>query len=387
MANHKPQKRMGSPKSKPFQPKSSKSKSPKPKLSQSELPKLKSSGQSSDPNSSRPKPQRKLSAQRTQRSAKVFSGAAGNEGYKGKKVIEVSGTGRGEQNQTPGYRGGDRPAPGAPSHFTKESTDGDSDLIYGRHTLLAALESERQLNRIWVVNQLRYDPRFHSLLLQAKAAGVVIDEVDYLRLDQITAHAKHQGIAAQVAPYSYLELDTLLENIQGLDHPVLLAADGITDPHNLGAIIRTAEALGAQGLVVPQRRAVGITSTVAKVAAGALEHFAVARVVNLNQALEQLKAAGFWIYGMAATAAKPIYSVEFSGPVVLVVGAEGTGLSLLAQRYCDQLVSIPLLGKTPSLNASVATGMALYEIFRQRSSTSVRQPLPQHSFHETSLNL
>jgi 23S rRNA (guanosine2251-2'-O)-methyltransferase len=248
-----------------------------------------------------------------------------------------------------------------------EAESGDFDLIYGRQTLQAALESQRPLNRIWIVAHLRYDPRFHTLLLQAKAEGVVIDEVDHRRLDQITNYAKHQGVAAQVAAYSYLDLDTLIAKAKAAsEHPVLIAADGVTDPHNLGAMIRSAEALGAQGLLMPHRRAVGVTSTVAKVAAGALEHFAVARVVNLNQSLEQLKQAGFWVYGLAATASKPLSTVEFSGPIVLVVGAEGAGLSLLVQRYCDQLVSIPLQGKTASLNASVATGMALYEVYRQR---------------------
>lgn len=241
------------------------------------------------------------------------------------------------------------------------------DLIHGRHTVLSALEGQRKLNRLWIVPQLRYDPRFHTLLLQAKAQGTIVDEVDYRRLDQLTQRANHQGVAAQVAAYNYSDLEALIERAKLLaDQPVLIAADRITDPHNLGAMIRTAEALGAQGLVIPQRRAVGLTSTVAKVAAGALENFPVARVVNLNQALEQLKTAGFWIYGMAATANCALHTVQFSGPTVLVIGSEGEGLSLLTQRYCDVLVSIPLLGKTPSLNASVATGMALYEVYRQR---------------------
>jgi len=243
----------------------------------------------------------------------------------------------------------------------------DVDLIYGRHPVLAALESQRSLNRVWIVPQLRYDSRFHTLLLQAKANGTVIDEVNQQRLNQITERANHQGVAAQVAPYEYIDLEVLLAQAQATsEQPVLIAANGITDPHNLGAIIRTAEALGAQGLVIPQRRAVGVTSTVVKVAAGALENFSVARVINLNQALEQLKAAGFWIYGMASTASVTLATVEFTGPTVLVVGSEGEGLSLLTQRHCDVLVSIPLQGKTPSLNASVAAAMGLYEIFRQR---------------------
>ncbi|GAA6621399.1 23S rRNA (guanosine(2251)-2'-O)-methyltransferase RlmB [Scytonema sp. NUACC26] len=242
----------------------------------------------------------------------------------------------------------------------------DVDLIYGRHSVLSALESERNLNRIWIVSHLRYDHRFHSLILRAKENGTIIDEVEPKRLDRITSSANHQGVAAQIAPYAYLDLSDLIERAKSVKDPVIIAADGIEDPHNLGAIIRSAEALGSQGLLIPQRRAVGITSTVMKVAAGALENFPVARVVNLHRALEELKAAGFWIYGTAANASEPIHTVNFSGPTVLVVGSEGEGLSILTQRCCDFLVSIPLQGKTPSLNASVATGMALYEIYRQR---------------------
>ncbi|HEY9740944.1 MAG TPA: 23S rRNA (guanosine(2251)-2'-O)-methyltransferase RlmB [Coleofasciculaceae cyanobacterium] len=245
----------------------------------------------------------------------------------------------------------------------------DTDLIYGRHPVIAALENQRQLNRVWIIPQLRYDPRFHSLLLQAKANGTVIDEVEPRRLSQITEGANHQGVAAQVAPYSYQDLGDLIAKAKSTaEQPVLLVCEGITDPHNLGAIIRTAEAMGAQGLVIPQRRAVGVTSTVMKVAAGALETFPIARVVNLSRALEELKAAGFWIYGTNAGAGKLLHTVEFKGPVALVVGSEGNGLSLHTQRECDVLVSIPLQGKTPSLNASVAAAMTLYEAYRQRWS-------------------
>ncbi len=243
----------------------------------------------------------------------------------------------------------------------------DNDLIYGRHPVLSALESDRRLNRLWITTKLRYDSRFHSLLLQAKENGTVIDEVEPKRLDHLTNQANHQGVAAQIAPYDYVELADLIEQaFVATETPVILVADSITDPHNLGAIIRTAEAIGAQGLVLPQRRASGITSTVMKVAAGALENFAVARVVNLSRALEELKTAGFWIYGTSAEASAPLHSMEFKGPIVFVIGSEGEGLSMLTQRSCDFLISIPLLGKTPSLNASVAAGMTLYEIYRQR---------------------
>ncbi|GAC1493282.1 MAG: 23S rRNA (guanosine(2251)-2'-O)-methyltransferase RlmB [Chamaesiphon sp.] len=265
-------------------------------------------------------------------------------------------------------------------------TDEESDLIYGRHTVLTAIENQRQINRIWLLPKLRYDPQFHSLLRKAKANGTVIDEVESRRLSQIVQGANHQGVVAQVAPYAYTELSELISQAKSAsDHPVLVACDSITDPQNLGSIIRTAEALGAQGLVIPQRRATGVTSTVMKVAAGALETFKVARVVNLSRALEELKAAGFWIYGAAPSSGKLLHTIEFTGSIVLVVGSEGEGLSLLTPRCCDILVSIPLQGNTPSLNASIATAMSLYEIYRQRWSNMLQlHALPKKSLQKES---
>jgi 23S rRNA (guanosine2251-2'-O)-methyltransferase len=241
------------------------------------------------------------------------------------------------------------------------------DIIYGRHAVEAVLNSDRSINRIWVTARLRYSSDFLPLIDEAKAAGAVIDEVDNTRLDRITDNGRHQGIAVQVSAYEYADLDELLVNIkEKTTEPVIVIADGITDPHNLGAIIRSAAALGAQALVIPQRRAAGITATVAKVAAGTLEILPVARVVNLNRALEQIKEAGFWVYGTMTDSGNAIHKTKFSGAIALVIGAEGEGLSLSIQKNCDFIVSIPLEGKVESLNASVATGMALYEIFRQR---------------------
>ena len=251
----------------------------------------------------------------------------------------------------------------------KPNANGDRDLTYGRHGVLAVLKSDRAIDRIWITSKLRSNRQFYSLIQDAKADGTVIDEVDMRRLDQLTQGANHQGIAAQIAPYSYWELADLIEAAKAkTDSPVIIIADGIKDPHNLGAIIRTAEAMGVQGIVIPQRRAVGVNSTVMKVAAGALEHMAIARVVNLKGAIAQLKEAGFWIYGTAAESSKLLHTIDFTGGIGLVVGSEGKGLSQLTQRYCDELVAIPLVGKTPSLNASVATAIAIYEIMRQRYS-------------------
>ena len=266
------------------------------------------------------------------------------------------------------------PAPAyTPKPIPKDQRDQDQDMIYGRHAVEAAIQNHRSLNRVWVNARVRYDPRFLSLIDEAKASGAVIDEVDNRRLNQITEGANHQGIAAQAASYEYLDLNELIASALGaVKLPVIIAADGITDPHNLGAIARTAEALGAQGLVIPQRRAVGITSTVAKVAAGALENLPVARVVNLKRALESLKENGFWIYGLASEGGQSLHRTKFDRPTVLVVGAEGNGLSLTVQQSCDLLLSIPLRGTTPSLNASVATGMALYEVYRHQWMTQLQ---------------
>ena len=251
--------------------------------------------------------------------------------------------------------------------------ENESDIIYGRHSVLSVLKGQRQLNRIWIYPKLRYSSAFHSLLVEAKANGCVIDEVDTQQLDRLVEKANHQGVVAQVAPYDYLDLGELIDRAKAAtEAPILVAADGITDPHNLGAIARTTEALGAQGLIVPQRRAVGITSTVTKVAAGALENLPVSRVVNLPRALEELKQAGFWVYGAAAEGSERLHQVNFGGPIVLAIGSEGKGLGLLVQRHCDALVSIPLAGKTPSLNASVAAAIFLYEAFRQRWAQPIK---------------
>ena len=240
------------------------------------------------------------------------------------------------------------------------------DLTYGRHAVLAALKSDRAINRIWVTDTILAHGQFYPLIKEAKAEGTIIDEVDSRRLSNLTQGGNHQGIAAQVAPYTYWNLPALIEYAQAVVDPVIVIADGIEDPHNLGAIIRTAEALGVRGVVIPKRRAVGITSTVMKVAAGALENMAIARVTNLNQAITKLKEAGFWIYGTTADTDNLLHQTSFSGSVGLVIGSEGKGLSQLTEKNCDQLVAIPLVGKTPSLNASVAAAIALYEVFRQR---------------------
>jgi 23S rRNA (guanosine2251-2'-O)-methyltransferase len=245
----------------------------------------------------------------------------------------------------------------------------EQDLVYGCHSVLSTLNSDRPLNRIYITGKLAHDHRFESLLTSAKARGAIIDIVDVKRLNQITNFANHQGVAVTVAPYEYMELDNLITKAKAeTDNPVIIIADSISDPHNLGAIIRTGEALGMHGLIIPQRRAVGVNSTVMKVAAGALAYFPVARVVNLNQAIKQLQTAGFWIYGTTMDG-NPLYNSKLSGAIGLVIGSEGKGLSPSTLKACDFLISIPMPGKTPSLNASVATAICLYEICRQAQSS------------------
>jgi len=272
----------------------------------------------------------------------------------------------------------------APPSRPETDSEEDTDSIYGKHAVLSALQGRRQLNRIWVTARVRYNPTFHAAIDAAKSKGCVVDEVEIQRLNQLFPGVSHQGIAAQVAPYDYLELDDLIDRaFASSPQPIVLVADSITDPHNLGAMIRTGEALGAHGLVIPQRRAVGITSSVMKVAAGALEHFAIARVVNLSRALETLKEREFWIYGTVGSAPRSLHDARFDRPVALAIGAEDKGLGMLAQKHCDELVSIPLVGKTESLNASVAAAIALYEVCRQRYVPPVRLDRPRSVETET----
>jgi len=255
---------------------------------------------------------------------------------------------------------------GASSESDTFASSAPSDLIWGRHSAQATLESGRPIHRIWCTPEMRFSPRFLQLLRDAKASGVLVEEVTWARLGQISGGAVHQGIVLQPAAAETLDLATLIDGCREIgESPLLLAVDGLTDPQNLGAIVRSAEALGAHGMVLPQRRNAGLTGSVAKVAAGALEHLPVARVVNLNRSLETLKEEGYRVIGLAAEGNVSLEEVDLEGPLVIVTGSEGDGLSMLTRRNCDQLVRIPLRGATPSLNASVATALLLYEIARR----------------------
>ena len=259
------------------------------------------------------------------------------------------------------------PSPDAePPRGDSHAEAAPSELIWGRHAALAALESERPIHRVWCTPEMRFRPTFLQLLREAKASGVLVEEVTWARLGQISGGAVHQGIVLQPAAADTLDLPSLIDGCRQLgESPLLVAVDGLTDPQNLGAILRSAEALGVHGMVLPQRRNAGLTGSVAKVAAGALEHLPVARVVNLNRSLETLRQEGYRVVGLDPQGTVSLQDADLEGPLVVITGSEGQGLSLLTRRSCDQLVRIPLRGATPSLNASVATALVLYEVARR----------------------
>ena len=237
------------------------------------------------------------------------------------------------------------------------------DWIWGKHSVFETLISERAINRIWCTTEIYSSEKFYILLKELKSKGVLIEEVSWNRLSQMTLGASHQGIALQLACSKTISLEELLYlSKKNSANPTIIALDGITDPHNVGAIIRSAEAFDCKGIILPQRRSAGLTGTVAKVAAGALEHLPVCRVVNLNRALEELKKNGFLVVGLSGDGQKSISMFNEKTPLVVIVGAEDKGISVLTQKKCDFLLRIPLKGKTSSLNASVAAAISLFHL-------------------------
>lgn len=306
----------------------------------------------------------------------------GEENYRGSNRFERKSVKPSYRNQnsqeTNNFRRAENKEPLSYSEsFTKTLSD---DLIWGRHSTEAALLGGRAIHRIWCTSELRSSPKFFQLLKDSKSSGVLVEEVSWSRLGQLTNGAVHQGIVLQIAASKTHDLKNLIDACKAFgDSSLLLALDGLTDPQNLGAIIRSAEALGAQGLILPQRRSAGLTGSVAKVAAGALEHLPVARVVNLNRSLEKLKNEGYTVIGLAEEGPSTLSEIKFQGPLVVVVGSEDKGISLITRRLCDQLVRIPLKGVTTSLNASVATSIFLYEVARSKwmRSISGQDPSPR----------
>ena len=247
----------------------------------------------------------------------------------------------------------------------EESRTDKNDLIVGRNAVLEALQSGRAVDSVWVARGERTGS-IGKIVHLCRDKGVVVKEVDAKKLDFACGHANHQGVAAWAAAHAYAELDDIfaLADARG-EAPFLIVCDELEDPHNLGAILRTAEAAGAHGVVIPKRRSASLSYAVAKTSAGAIEYVPVVRVPNIPSLLDTLKKRGVWLY--AADMDGTLWSdVDFSGGVALVIGSEGKGVGRLVREKCDVAVSLPMQGKINSLNASVAAGILMYEVVKQR---------------------
>lgn len=241
-----------------------------------------------------------------------------------------------------------------------------ADYIWGRYPVLEALRSRRRVHRI-LVAQGPMDAALTQVVDQARRVGVPIEPVARRRLDELARGANHQGVVALAAPRTYAELDDIFSRAASLDEPPLvLVLDAIQDVQNLGSLIRTAEAIGAHGVVIPEHRAAGLTPAVDKTSAGAVEFLPIVRVTNITRTLDDLKKRGLWCVGLDGDAKTEYDQADLTGPIALVVGNEGKGISRLVREHCDVLVRIPMRGNVRSLNAAVAGSLALYEIWHQR---------------------
>jgi 23S rRNA (guanosine2251-2'-O)-methyltransferase len=240
------------------------------------------------------------------------------------------------------------------------------DVIEGRNAVIEALKSNRTVEQI-LVSSGDSEGSINVVYALAKEKRIVIKEVDRRKLDQISVTGAHQGVIAYVTPYNYCEIDDILEYAKSKgEDPFIILLDEIEDPHNFGSIVRTAEICGAHGIIIPKRRNVGVTPTVYKSSAGAVEYMKISKVTNINAAIDTLKKRGVWIYGAHMDGESYCFENNFSGPVALIVGSEGKGISKLTKEKCDVLVKIPMKGNITSLNASVAAGIIMYEILKQK---------------------
>ena len=241
-------------------------------------------------------------------------------------------------------------------------------LIEGRNAVVEALRAGEHIDKIYL-QKGETDKTLGHIASKARAAGVVVVEADKRKLDAMSRTHAHQGVIALAAVREYVSVESILQSAADKGEPPLLViCDEISDPHNLGAIIRTAECAGAHGVIIPKRRSAGLSAVGAKTSAGAVAHMPVARVPNLTALLKDLKKQGVWIYGTAADGNTSLYSADLKGPAAIVIGSEGDGMSRLVAESCDFLVSIPMRGKLNSLNASAAAAILLYEAVRQRSA-------------------
>ena len=243
----------------------------------------------------------------------------------------------------------------------------DEGVIPGRNAVLEALDAGAAVDKVYIAKG-DIDSALRHIASRARESGAVVVETDRRKLDAMAKNRNHQGIVALAAVKAYCEIEDILERARAQDEaPLVVLCDEISDSHNLGAIIRTAEAAGAHGIVIPKRRSVGITSIVQKTSAGAVNHMPVARVPNMTAAIKTLQKEGLWIYGTAPEGTKTLWETDLTGPIALVIGSEGDGMGRLVTEQCDHLVRIPMTGKVGSLNASVSAALMLYEVVRQKT--------------------
>ena len=241
-----------------------------------------------------------------------------------------------------------------------------NEMIEGRNAVLEALRAGRALDKVYIARG-ETDKALAHIAGLARERGVSVSDCDRRKLDAMSVTKAHQGVIAVCAVREYASLDDILALAESRgEAPFVVVCDEISDPHNLGAIIRSAECVGAHGVVIPKRRSAGLTAVVGKTSAGAAEHLPVARVANISAALQELKDRGLWVYGAAAEGSSPMWETDLTGPLALVIGSEGEGLGRLVRERCDFLVSIPLRGKVGSLNASTAAAVLMYEVLRQK---------------------
>ena len=240
-------------------------------------------------------------------------------------------------------------------------------IIEGRNAVIEALRAGTAIDKIYLARG-ETDATLGHIASTARSKGVVVVEADRRKLDGMSITHAHQGVIALAAVRDYASVEDILEAARAKgEAPLIVVCDELSDPHNLGAVIRTAECAGAHGVIIPKRRSAGLTAVVAKTSAGAVAHVPVARVPNLPALLDQLKKQGVWVFGTAAGAPTSLYQADLKGPAAIVIGSEGDGMGRLVTEHCDFLVSIPMRGKLNSLNASAAAAILLYEAVRQRS--------------------
>lgn len=242
------------------------------------------------------------------------------------------------------------------------------DQIEGRNSVLELLESGKDVNKIFITKAEKHGS-INKIIAIAKEKKIIIVEKDKRQMDEMAQNKNYQGVIAIVPPFEYCQIEDILKKAEEQNEdPFVLILDGIEDPHNLGSIIRTAETAGVHGIIIPKRRAASVNSTVNKVSAGAVEHMKIARVTNISEAMEKLKKAGLWICGTDIRTDTYYYNQDLTGPLGIVIGNEGSGMSKKVRENCDFLVKIPMKGKVTSLNASVSTGIVLYESVKQRNN-------------------